>query len=148
MNLQELLNTSKFTDFKVTADSPQEYGASAKIGDRTINFGAAKERVPFEEEYFWEIDFTEENADKHQSHEKTGSGREFEVFAFIKKCLENLIKKHDPYMLKFSAVKRDAGDARAKLYERMIKNYLTGYKLDKIEGDSGALFVLTKKGKK
>jgi hypothetical protein len=149
MKLLEILNT-KFTDAKVSVDNDEEYEVSAKIGDRVIRFGAEKYPTHTQFELYpdlWEIAFSEEDDGDELNHKKydlTKSGKEFEVFAFIKQCMEHLIEKRKPGTIKFTADKIGS-EGRADVYEKMLKKFLKGYKITKMDdGSRQVKFTLEK----
>ena len=138
MKLLEILN-KKFTDLSVNEDSEDWYSVDAKIGDRIINFDAQRivERISGVE-HSWEVDFSEAskpsaNGVSKHTYALTKSGNEFEVFAFIKQCMEEFIKKHNPKIIKFTADK-EGSVSRASVYERLLKKFLKGYSI-KINDD-------------
>lgn len=149
MILQELLDT-RFTDFKVNEDNASEYDAEAKIGDRTISFLATKENDLVDDDLkrrtMWLVEFSEQKEGPakfasqgtrtYHTYKLTGSGKEFAVFAFVKQCMEKLIEKHHPEIIKFTAEKEDGGN-RAEVYEKMIKRFAKGYELKKYTARGG-----------
>lgn len=141
MILQELLDT-KISDFSVMTDNDHEYDVEAKIGDRIISFGASKSGEK------WSVAFLEKKnfALNFQTFDITGSGKEFEVFSFVKQCIERLIAKHHPEVIKFSADK--SNKSRAGVYEKLLKRFLKGYtfakKEIKIHGSPATEFTLEK----
>jgi hypothetical protein len=132
MILKELLDT-KFTNFKVIHDNEDEYDVEAKIGKRRIQFTAARFKMLGTSDFVWTVDFSEKGGGDDGEYDRhtfalTGSGKEFAVFAFIKQCLEQLIEKHTPRMIKFTADKVGA-ENRATVYEKMLKRFLKGYSI-------------------
>jgi hypothetical protein len=159
MILQELLTTKiEPKDLKVVADDKYEYNVTAKIGNRTIRFhGSEAAGNPDGTE--WHIEFYQEesrNAGSFKGFPRsidklTKSGKEFEVFSFVKQCVEHILKKHDPTFLTFSASKEEGEEGREKLYERLFRKYLPNYELTKrkLESPNKAIwFTLKKKGTK
>jgi hypothetical protein len=150
MNLYEILD-KKF-DFKVLEDSSNVYEVETKIGDRIIQFTAEHWNTP-ENKHRWDVEFSEEVTRMvgkvqtvNRTHKLTRSGKEFEVFAFIKQCMENLIEKHHPDVIKFSADKESSKENRASLYQKMIKRFAKGYKVStvKMDDNSQVKFTLEK----
>lgn len=146
MKLLEILD-KKITNFEVHDEEDSHGGnvlqIAAKIGDRKIQFHG--ESVLHDKKTHWEINFSEEKADKKHTYELTGSGNEFAVFAFIKQCMEILINKHHPDTIYFTADKAD-GESRAKLYEKLLRKNLKGYNLRvNDDGSRQIKFILEKK---
>jgi hypothetical protein len=137
MKLFEILD-KKFTELEVNEDNEDQYSVTSKIGNREINFDA--QRWTNDEYNYWEVDFSEvvkmssdPKARKGHTYALTKSGNEFEVFAFIKQCMEQFIQKHKPNMIKFTADKEGSVN-RASVYERLLKKFLKGYSI-KINDD-------------
>lgn len=125
-------------DYKIGADDNDEFEVSAEIGKRTIYFYA---ETP--ETGTWEIEFSEKVNDR-RVHHLTNSGNEFEVFAFIKKCLQMLIDKKKPKEILFSSSKSE--ENRTSLYSKLIKK-LPGYnvEIDHEDSDTQVKFKLVRK---
>lgn len=149
MILLEIL-TKKFTNLEVNEDSALSYDVDAKIGNRKINFTASR-WAENEGPSLWEVEFSEEIPPvvpgvtrTHHTYEITKSGKEFEVFAFVKQCMEHVINKHKPKFIKFTADK--AGSiSRASIYERLLKKFLKGYSIKVMDdGSRQVKFTLEK----
>ena len=128
MKLFEIL-TKKFTDLEVNEDNEDQYNVTANVGNRNINFDA--QRWTDEEFSYWEVDFSEEkmtDGKLRNTYALTKAGKEFDVFAFIKQCMEQFIQKHHPNMIKFTADK-EGSESRASVYERLLKKFLKGYSI-------------------
>jgi hypothetical protein len=125
MLINEILDRKP--DFKVVKSTENTFATEAKIGKRKIIFVAMRmQDEMFDEE--WSVEFTEKKGFfSSNTHEKTGSGNELEVFAMVKASIEEFIKKYKPVTIEFTADKSD-GSARADLYFRMIKRFkVPGY---------------------
>lgn len=156
MILAELLNT-KFTDVKVVIDEDDEYEVNAKIGERVIKFGSWKQKSKIVDDVkknIWNVAFSEQSDLIHDEFrttkfDLTGSGYEFQVFSFIKQCMEKMIAKHHPDIIKFTTEKVKGEEKRAAVYEKMLKKFLKGYSFTKKEimlyGDPITMFTLEKK---
>jgi len=144
MKLFEILNKN-FIDLEVIEDSELTYEVETKIGDRVINFTGSKWKSKIVgEPAYWSIEFSESSPGKSgHNYTLTKSGKEFEVFAFIKQCFEHMIKKHHPEVIKFTADKSN-NEGRAALYEKMLKKFLTGYKMTVNQHDKEVKFTLEK----
>lgn len=108
---------------KIIRNDDRVLDMEAMIGTRKIKFSA----VVFPPN-FWNVAFSEEYEDegeKHETTELTGSGNEFEVLSFVTTCLKELLRK-DPDEIRFTAYKGD-GPSRATIYRKLADKLLKGY---------------------
>jgi hypothetical protein len=127
MLVKELLD--KKVPFEVIQDDDSIFATSAKIGNRYIIFFAG-----MEEEGEWEIEFKEskDNPRMGGTYDLTGSGNELAVFSMIKDSIKELIARHKPKMIVFTASKSDGSSKRADTYERLLKKFVVpGYTFDR-----------------
>ena len=115
MKLLELFNSK--TDYKVHKDSDLYFHASAKIGNKDIEFYADNE-----DRKGWWVSFGSgvKPGDGRQSFfDVTDDGYGAQVLAFVKRAFEDLVKRKDPAIITFSgAVGKDA------IYQRMINRFV------------------------
>lgn len=122
MNLDEIMD--RVLPFKVLDSTKQRFIATFEAGGRTISFQA-----DYEDEGNWTMGFGEKRADGREDYSKTGSGKEFEVFATIRAIIKRFIKERDPTGIRFTADHADGN--RAGVYAKMLKkNVPTGWKTD------------------
>lgn len=119
MILLELLDTTP--NFEILLDKSGIFEVRSKIGKRTIDFNAFQSKIVLDNKVKWGVEFIENGYD----YKLTGSGNEFKVFAFIKKCMEMLIEKHKPDIITFLSDKGDK--SRTELYKRLLNKFLTSY---------------------
>ncbi len=88
--------------------------------------------------------YISEKVNDRRVHHLTNSGNEFEVFAFIKQCLQMLIDKKKPKEILFSSSKSE--ENRTSLYSKLIKK-LPGYnvEIDHEDSDTQVKFKLVRK---
>ena len=122
MILLELFNTK--IKAEVEQDDGEGYQVTANIGDRDISFYS--EIYSRDDKTVCYIEFMEVNKQGKNTYTLTKSGKEFEVFAFVKQCMEHIIKKHKPDFITFSSKSEEA--SRISLYKKMIR-LAKGYKL-------------------
>lgn len=147
MLINELLD--KKIDYEVIEDEDYVFATSAKIGERFIIFYAGCE----DDDGVWEIEFKESKNNKHNgtTFDLTGSGNEFQVFSMVKDSIKELVSKHHPKSIVFTASKTNGSSKRADAYERLLKRFtIPGYTFDRAEepeADYGprSKFTLTKK---
>lgn len=123
MRIDELFD--KPPKAQALVSNAKKFLASTVIGDRKITFRAERYAQ------MWTVIFTEgDNGEAAM----TGSGDEFKVMSFVVSCMQDLIAKHNPKAIGFSASATD--DSRITIYRRMLKR-LKGYtceeKRDKYE---------------
>lgn len=137
MKINEILD--KAVDFEVTESTPEFFQAEFQSNGRTIVFNADKmfdygdddddddgNSRPSKAE--WEISFVERLKDGSAKWDKTRGGKEFEVFATIKKIIELLISKHAPEVIIFTSDKSEGN--RAELYSKLLaKQIPKGFKV-------------------
>ena len=121
MKLLEVLD--KPLDVKIFKNTDRSYYGQSIINDRKIVF--ALDRWP--EVGKWNFTFYQLNADGNENYDeglynKTGSGKEFAVFATAKVFLEAAIKEKKPVMIHFDASTTE-GSSRAKLYKRFTERW-------------------------
>jgi hypothetical protein len=141
MILFEILN--KKIDYKVIDDDAYVYIASAVIKGRTIEFEGHR-TLDHGFNSVWVINFREISGDRC-TYNLTKNGGEFEVFAFIKQMIEELIRKRKPNFIRFTS---DKGDKiRSSLYKKLIMKYAKGYELKVAADDRNQVdkFTLEKK---
>jgi hypothetical protein len=122
MKLLELFN-SKPEHVKVLEDASDSYKAQAMINGRKIQVWCYSADVDYE----WAIEFSEISHDAHY-HNPTGRGGEFQVFSFVKTCVEHVHSKH-PEVTQFHCT---ADKQRASLYMRMMRK-IPGWTLKAVE---------------
>ena len=133
MKLLELFSSS--IEYKVRTDTDKEFTAYALIGNHQINFEAEYDGA----EDGWWITFNASG----KGFNVTDDGQAPKVLAFVKRCIEDLIKKHDPATFSFSGA---AG--KHEVYSRMVKRFIPQDKykvatMDRINGSRR--FLVTKK---
>jgi len=145
MKLNELLSTKKFkiVDSDEDADT---LAYTAEIGKRTIRYYA--ETYKKGSTNFVYIEFAEilRGTGRH-SFKATGSGAEFQVFAFVKWCIEQTMKKwSDAEVIKFSAAKMEGLEVsrRPEVYEKLFKKFLKGWKITKEVSGKEVEFTIEK----
>lgn len=122
MNLDEIMD--RVLPFKVLDSTKQRFLATFEAGGRTISFQA-----DHEDENRWTMGFGEKRADGSEDYSKTGSGKEFEVFATIRALIKRFIKERDPVGIRFTADHADGN--RAGVYAKMLKkNVPPGWEID------------------
>ena len=93
----------------------------------------------------WQISF-----ERNGSQELTGEGDAMRIFATVIKLIREFIKKEKPVYMNFSAVKDNQNaktnklQSRERLYSRLIKRYITGYKVDFETGSRGSTWNFTR----
>jgi hypothetical protein len=157
MKLFEILDQS--TDFEIKKETKDGFVASFPSNGRVITFIAQHKR---KQKFFpelddeedtdptvWEILFKETSTGRdgisRTVTQKTGSGKELEVFATVKKIIEHFMSKYNPPEIIFSSKKSE--ENRGNLYAKLFKKHLTGYDIvrdDKLDKDY-AYFRLKKK---
>jgi hypothetical protein len=129
MILLELFNSVK-NKYKVTHDDSNLFETSATIKDRVIIFSAARKGADTgigmkkAEKYgvasYWGVVFLEKTDGDILDFHMTNSGGSIEVMAMVKDSLLELIRKHKPEALVFTA----ASKSRIGVYERMIQKLM------------------------
>jgi hypothetical protein len=151
MRLNELLNSE--VQYKVTEDGDRQYEEVAEINGRTIVFGADLSHSHTEVETDeWEVAFMEKQNHKTQwgtnsvkwSIEKTGSGGEMRVFAYVKAATERFVKQYKPEVFSFSANLKE--ESRVKLYTTLSQKFKPAdYVLRTKQGRSVKYFIYIRK---
>lgn len=131
LSLEESLDSIVKID--VDVEDPEIFNASAKINGRAIDFMAHKNQNGI-----WTIEFIENG----EHFAMTGSGKEFQVFAMIRKCFETFTKKYSPKKIKFVANKSEKH--RADVYQNIVKRFIKGYKINCEDCDDIKIFHLEK----
>lgn len=141
----------KPTDWQIVKHEDDRFTASFMSNGRKIIFDAEPD---YRNKDIWEIGFEERKETiKFQGHQqynttikKSGSGKEFEVFATVKAIIDEFIKLYNPKQIEISSFKGE--ENRGKLYARMIKNNLpSGWKMEKDEAHPSYItFKLVKEG--
>lgn len=111
MKLNELLNSD--IEVEVTKNEHNKFFTEAVINGRIITF----EAVYVSAKRSWYVEFHED-----YNHELTKNGKEFEVFAMIKKSMGMWLQKYKITEFHFGASKDEA--SRVTLYERLLKRFL------------------------
>jgi hypothetical protein len=152
MKIEELLEVlNQPVDFIITKNTEKNLTAKFVIDDKRITFTANRIVIPsFVEDGKmdvdeWEIQFYEISGGKAPSYDKTGTGKEFQVFATIKKILEYLIKEKDVKALVFTATEKEK--SRVRVYGTMLKRFKpAGFKIETGEDDwiEGTYFKLVR----
>lgn len=139
--LNELFNSK--VDYTVLAKRRNYFKTEAEINGRVIQFEAA---VATDRSFpYWEIDFRELKDGKTR-YDATGSGGEKEVFSMVIASLNELIDSYSPDTIMFSAMKGGAGSARANIYTKIVKRYLSDrYEAEEMDSSAKRLFLLKKK---
>lgn len=134
MNLDEIMD--RVLPFDVSTSTSDRFIASFDAGGRTIEFQA-----DYEDEGRWTMGFGEKRARKmgpgfDHDYGKTGSGKEFEVFATIRAIVKRFIRERQPVGIRFTADHADGN--RAGVYAKMLKrNVPDGWKIDIDSEDEG-----------
>jgi hypothetical protein len=97
---------------KLTRNTSYMFSTETEIGNRRIVFIGAKN-----DDDIWDIMF-EEKGSKGSTFGKTGSGNEMQVFSFVIDSIKELISRHSPRIISFTAEKSDGN--RSKLYTKML----------------------------
>jgi len=150
MLLNEILD--KDVDYKVVVDDSDYFETHATINDREIIFMAElrKRKESHWEVYFGQPKFSHKTLQTRIDYSMTGGGNELEVFAMVKKSIMELIKKHNPKVIKFEGAKEGGKDntTRISLYHRLLKRFnLPNYEISSEphpEGDA-EIFTITRK---
>jgi hypothetical protein len=145
-------NLDSKVDFTVLHDSSSEYSIQADIGGRTIEFNAHR----ISSGGVWSVEFAEipiEHKDdplKYRNTNMTGSGNQFQVFAFVSHAFLDLIKKRSPEAIVFEG----SHDDQQRDPEKLIKIYrkltakINDYKTYEVAKSGVIHFKLVKKGPK
>jgi hypothetical protein len=137
MLINEIMNTKG--NYKVITSTGNTFITRQTIGKREIDF------IAYRHAGVWNIAFGE-NTENGIDYEKTGKGKEFEVFAMVKASIEELIEKHKPEIFQFNEDKEHADKLnRTKLYDRFCKKFkVPGYSYEKNDGESRDVFRFEK----
>lgn len=146
MKVQELFEVA---DSKIPYESSagrRFFDAWATINDRMIEFTA---ELANDENDSWDVSFEElrrGSDDKVRSTtKKTGSGKEFEVSAFIVSALQEFISRRAPAMITFSASKQGE-ESRARVYKKLLdRKFSANYEILVKEKDDHAMFTMYRK---
>lgn len=117
MQLNELFNSS--IKYELLANKPDYWNAKYTLSTGQDLVIAARNELP-EMYNIWDIIFSVDN-----NLSLTGSGNEFEVFAAVTAMLRDFVKTVKPLQVSMSAEESN----RAKLYARMLKRCLPGWKV-------------------
>jgi hypothetical protein len=122
---------------ELVKSTPHQYVISGIIGNRKIIFHASRSQESHPDEGYrdvWSIDFYEDNGGT-ADYEKTGSGNEMQVFAFIIDCIRDLIQKHSPDVITFTSDKNEGN--RSRLYQRLSRRIkIPGYRFAGADDES------------
>jgi hypothetical protein len=127
MKLTELFNSIP-KKIKVEHDNKNAYVASAIINDKPLQVNCYRMHY----EHVWEIEFTQNGV-----HMMSGNGGEFQIFSFVKSCIETASKKH-PEVTQFHC---SADKARISLYIKLLKK-IPGWSLKAPDIDGRASYSL------
>lgn len=134
MNLFELSNSPSSID--IFKNTERHFYGRSTINDRQLLFKL--DRWPYDSDEKWNFVFIELDDDEDEygdgTFKKTGSGKEFEVFATVKAFLEMAIREKKPDVVFFEASKTE-GLSRAKLYASLVKRWIPSNYIHKIVGD-------------
>jgi hypothetical protein len=123
MKITEILN--KKIEYEVVKSTNTIFHTRAKIANRIINFSAILED---DSDGSWELAFNEKNEQGKISYSQTGHGGELEVFSMVKDSIIEFITRYQPEKMYFTADKDNKNNARADVYERLIKRFnIPGY---------------------
>ena len=139
MKLLELFDPKKINEPKTRQ---HQFEVEQEVGGRNFVFIAMSD---VDEDDVWRIDFAEHldtDTDEPFVNDKTGKGKEFEVFSFVVACAKELVKRKDPRVMRLRAVKSEPN--RAKLYARLAKKFGTGFKITQETNDRYITTVMTK----
>lgn len=137
MKLNELLNQA--TDYTVTEKTDTYFQAEFTSNGRTIRFDADQQYEYSEEANVhtgvWEIAFIQTDSNGIGRWDVTRGGKEFEVFATLRKIIMEFFRECQPKEIKFTAEKGNAN--RANLYQKLFNKMLpAGYKLQRDDDSS------------
>jgi hypothetical protein len=138
--IQESFNT--LAPKQTVSSSPNGATVKTKIGNREIVYMVHIGKG-FEDETVATIEFSEKALDgKTSTYDKTGSGNEMQVFAFVIDCVRDTIIDYSPDIIEFVAVKSDGN--RGRLYKKLASK-ISGYTLRDVEdGRFEELFVFVR----
>ena len=113
MKLTEILDSQPH--YLVTKANPLHFCATGEIGkNRWITFVGERD-----EPGVWYVEFYEENLKTGlPTALMTGSGRELEVFSFVKRALGEIVKRYEPVIIRFTAA-----ESRVPLYKKLITKF-------------------------
>ena len=136
MKLQEIANTK--VKSKLLRQSESAFGREAEIGGRMIRFTAIRDE--WADGPVWDIVFSEieygEQGEVDRDYGKTGSGKEFEVAAFVIDSMKEFLTSYSPKQVYFTADKEDEHDNRSRLYQKMATRLMKDY--DRVRPEHGA----------
>lgn len=99
-----------------------------------------------EDEISWEVEFK-----RGGRQSVTGEGDAMRIFATVMDIMKKFIAKEKPQTIVFTAAKEEEDygknirGSREKLYLRLAKKYVKGYKVDMRTSSVGSTFYLTRK---
>lgn len=108
-------------------------------GDKVSVIFDGHEHIDDHDNMNWEISFS-----RNGSQDLTGEGDAMRIFATVIKLMREFIKKEKPVYMNFTAVKDNKNaktnklQSRERLYNRLIKRYITGYKVEFETGSMGS----------
>jgi hypothetical protein len=139
MKLNEILDSK--IQYKIDKETDEDFHTSALINGRKILFKAEYHDTTED----WLVNFAELDEKNIPRVSKTNSGGELKVFAMVKECMMELIKRYSPVQIRFSASKESSSDNRAKLYHALINKFkVSGYTLTTRKSEGSETFRLTK----
>ena len=137
MKLNELLNQA--TDYTVTEKTARYFQAEFTSNGRIIRFDADQQYEYSEEDDaptgVWEIAFIQPDSNGIGRWDVTRGGKEFEVFATLRKIIMEFFHECQPKEIRFTAEKGNAN--RANLYQKLFNKMLpAGYTLQRDDDSS------------
>ena len=137
MKLDELLNQP--ADYTVTEKTAKYFQAEFTSNDRIIRFDADQQYEYNEEDDVptgvWEIAFIQPDSNGIGRWDVTRGGKEFEVFATLRKIIMQFFRECQPKEIRFTAEKGNAN--RADLYQKLFNKMLpAGYTLQRDDDSS------------
>jgi len=132
MNFLEIIGESFNTvvDRQVIKSTPSGVVIKATIGSREVVF-MGHISTDDRNKKIAMIEFSEKtNGGKSNSYDKTGSGSQMQVFAFVIDCVKDMIIDYAPDEIDFTAVKADGN--RGQLYTKLASK-INGYKLKNVQ---------------
>lgn len=117
MKLNELFKSE--IPVQVVRDNIHDYIVTANVDGKEMRFKA----YDLEVDRRYDIEFSEIDDSGRLTFQKTGTGKEFKVFAFVQSCIQNFLANSAAAKAnRINAMYMSAyGDKRFELYKRMVK---------------------------
>jgi hypothetical protein len=147
MNLLELFNS----DVKLnepSRNSDHSFEIEQEVGGRNILFIAMAVNHG-EDDGDWRIDFAEHldaDVDEPFVNNRTGKGKEFEVFNFVIACAQEFVKQKNPQVIRLKSDKSEP--TREKLYLRMAKRFSADWDITQKSSSRYHEIIMTRKDSK